>query len=109
MRYFENVLGEMANEIKIVLTKNKMLENELALTKTRVQEEARRHEEYLKRDEERRRTDEERRRVEVTVRVREEARKEERRNSQQPASRRSVGKLIARRPNGSLNTFKIRI
>ena len=74
-----------------------------------MQEEARRREEHVRREEERRRTDEERRRVEVAVRVRDEARKEERRNSQQPVSRRSVGKLIARRPNGSLNTSKIRI
>jgi len=42
LRYFEKVVTEMTNEIQLVLTKNKILENELIVVKGRLQEELKR-------------------------------------------------------------------
>jgi len=38
MRYFEKVVAEMTNEIQTVLTKNKILENELVVVKGKLHE-----------------------------------------------------------------------
>ena len=39
LRYFQKVVTEMSDEIQIVLTKNKILENELLTVKRQLQEE----------------------------------------------------------------------
>ena len=44
LRYFEKVVTEMTGEIQLILTKNKLMENELAVSKLRLQEELRRQE-----------------------------------------------------------------
>jgi len=44
LRYFEKVVAEMTGEIQLILTKNKIMENELAVSKARLQEELRRQE-----------------------------------------------------------------
>ncbi len=38
LRYFEKVVAEMTNEIQTVLTKNKILENELVVVKGKLHE-----------------------------------------------------------------------
>lgn len=55
----------MTGEIQLVLTKNKMLENELVVVKSKLQEELRRQEEQLRFDEERRRLEDFRRKEEA--------------------------------------------
>jgi hypothetical protein len=62
LRYFEKVVSEMTNEIQIVLTKNKILENELVVVKTKLQDELRRQEDLQRFEDERRRFEDYRRR-----------------------------------------------
>jgi hypothetical protein len=65
LRYFERLVSEMTNEIQLVLTKNKMLENELVVVRSKLQEEIRRQDEQARFDEERRRLEEFRRKEDV--------------------------------------------
>ena len=37
LKYFEKVVAEMTGEIQLLLTKNKIIENELLVAKTRLQ------------------------------------------------------------------------
>lgn len=62
LKYFERLVSEMTSEIQIVLTKNKMLENELVVVKSKLQEEYRRQEEQSRYEEERRRIEDFRKR-----------------------------------------------
>ena len=47
----------MTNEIQIILTKNKMLESEVMVTRSMMQEEARRYEQQIRVQEHQRRDD----------------------------------------------------